>query len=395
MRETSSHFKTRAIHSHQEPDKLTGAVVNPIYATSTFAQEDAAVHKGWDYSRCGNPTVDRLAAVLADLEGGQHGYCFASGVGALVTLCNALLNAGDHMLLGDDVYGGTFRYTTKVLRRFGVDVEFVDMTDPKNVEAAIKPNTKLIYMETPTNPLLKLVDIKAITAIAQARKIPTCVDNTFASPYLQQPLALGADIVLQSTTKFIGGHSDVVGGALILKDGTYNDLVRFHRNTIGATPDPFNSWLTLRGVKTLAIRMDAQCKNALTLAQFLEKHGAVESVIYPGLTAHPQHALAKKQMSAFGSMISLRVKGGDTEARAFMKALRVFTLAESLGAVESLVSLPAKMTHASVEPEIRAKQGITDNLVRLSVGIEEVEDLKADLDAALKSVSKGLAAAKR
>ena len=386
-------FSTRAIHSHQEPDPLTGAVVNPIYATSTFAQEDAAVHKGWDYSRCGNPTVDRLAAVLADLEGGKHGYCFASGVGALVTMANALLSAGDHVLICDDVYGGTFRYTTKVLSRFGVSVEFVDMTNPQNVEKAIKPNTKLIHMETPTNPLLKLVDIAAVVKIAQAKKIPTCVDNTFAGPYLQRPIELGVDIVLQSTTKSIGGHSDVVGGALILKDDTYNDVIRFHRNTIGATPDPFNSWLTLRGVKTLSVRMQRQCENAMQLAQFLEKHDAVADVIYPGLASHPQHELAKRQMSAYGSMISIRVKGGETGARQLLKNTKLFLLAESLGAVESLISLPAKMTHASVDPDVRAAQGITDNLVRLSVGIESFADLQNDLDQALKAIAGQLASA--
>lgn len=391
-------FNTTAIHAHQHPDPVTGAVISPIYQTSTFAQEDAGVHKGWDYSRCGNPTVDTLAGVLADLEGGAHGYCFASGVGALVTMCNALLNTGDHIILEDNVYGGTFRYTTKVLSRFGIEPTFVDMSDAKNVEAAIKPNTKLIYAETPTNPLLKLIDLEAIVAIAKKHKIPTCVDNTFASPYLQSPLALGIDIVLHSTTKYIGGHSDVIGGALILKDDTYNDVMRFHRNTIGANPDPFNTWLTLRGLKTLGLRMERHCQNALALAQYLEKHESIESVIYPGLVSHPQHALAKKQMpKGFGGMISIRVKpqgqseSGEMEARELMKNLRVFTLAESLGGVESLIEHPALMTHASVEPAVRKEIGITDNLVRLSVGIEDLEDLKADLDQALKLISRAKA----
>ena len=389
-----SGFSTRAIHSHQSPDPLTGSVVNPIYQTSTYAQEDAAVHKGWDYTRCGNPTVDRLAAVLADLEGGQHGYTFASGVGALVTLCNAMFKAGDHMLLCDDVYGGTFRYTTKVLRTFGVEVDFVDMTNTDNVKKAIKPNTKLVYMESPSNPLLKLVDIAAVVEIAKASNVPTCVDNTFASPYLQSPIALGVDIVLQSTTKYLGGHSDVVGGALILKDDTFNEVIRFHRNTVGAVPDPFNAWLTLRGVKTLGVRMAAQCDNAMALAQFLEQHDAVESVIYPGLPSHPQHELAKRQMhNGFGGMISIRVKGGEKEARQLLKSVNIFTLAESLGAVESLIEHPALMTHASVEKEIREAAGVTDNLVRLSVGIEDLEDLKADLDQALKATQAGLATA--
>jgi cystathionine gamma-lyase len=377
-------FKTMAIHSRQKPDPLTGAVIAPIYQTSTFAQEDAGVHKGWDYSRCGNPTVDTLAGVLADLEGGKHGYCFSSGVGALATLCNALFKPGDHLLIGDDVYGGTFRYTTKVLAKYGVDIEFVDMTDPANVQRALRPETKLVYMESPTNPLLRLVDIEAISIIAHAKNIPTCVDNTFASPALQKPLELGVDIVLHSTTKYIGGHSDVVGGALILKDDTFNDVVRFHRNTVGATPDPFNSWLTLRGLKTLGVRMDAHCANALALAQFLESHPSVDSVVYPGLPSHPQAALAKKQMRAGGGMIALRVKGGEAEARALLKAVKVFTLAESLGGVESLIEHPALMTHLSVDPAVKQSLGITDNLVRLSVGIEDFEDLKADLDQALR-----------
>jgi cystathionine gamma-lyase len=381
------HFKTMAIHSHQHPDPVTGAVINPIYQTSTFAQEDAGVHKGWDYSRCGNPTVDTLAGVLADLEGGKHGYCFSSGVGALVTMCNALFVPGDHLLIGDDVYGGTFRYTTKVLSKYGVEPEFIDMTDPQNVARAIRPNTKMIYMETPTNPLLKLVDIEAIVKIAQQQGITTCVDNTFASPYLQSPIALGVDIVLHSTTKYIGGHSDVIGGALILKDDTLNEVMRFHRNTIGANPDPFNSWLTLRGLKTLGLRMDAHCASALALAQFLEGHPAVEMVLYPGLPSHPQYALAKKQMRAGGGMIAVRVKGGEAEARKVLKSVKVFTLAESLGGVESLIEHPALMTHASVDPKVRQALGITDNLIRLSVGIEDVEDLKADLMQALSAIS--------
>jgi cystathionine gamma-lyase len=378
-------FKTMAIHSRQQPDPLTGAVIPPIYQTSTFAQEDAGVHKGWDYSRCGNPTVDMLAGVLADLEGGQYGFCFSSGVGALATLCNALFKPGDHLLIGDDVYGGTFRYTTKVLAKYGVDVQFVDMTDPQNVEKALRPETKLVYMESPTNPLLRLVDIAAIATLARAKNVPSCVDNTFATPYLQKPIELGVDIVLHSMTKYIGGHSDVVGGALILKDNTFEEAVRFHRNTIGATPDPMNAWLTLRGLKTLGIRMEAHCGNALQLARFLESHEAIESVLYPGLDSHPQAALAKKQMRAPGGMIAIRVKGGEVEARNVMKATKIFTLAESLGGVESLIEHPARMTHLSVDPAVRQALGITDNLLRLSVGIEDVVDLQADLDQALKA----------
>ena len=386
-------FNTKAIHSHQKPDPVTGAVINPIYQTSTFAQEDAGVHQGWDYSRCGNPTVDTLAAVLADLEGGKHGYCFASGVGALVTMCNALFKPGDHIVLSDDVYGGTFRYTTKVLSKYGIELDFVDMTSPDNVAKAIKPNTRMVYMETPTNPLLKLIDIDAVTKIAKAKNILTCVDNTFASPYLQSPFQFGVDIILHSTTKYIGGHSDVVGGALILRDDTHNEAIRFHRNTIGANPDPFNSWLTLRGLKTLGLRMEAHSKSALALAQYLEKHPGVQDVIYPGLSSHPQHAIAQKQMhNGFGGMISIRVKGGEAEARTVLKSVKVFTLAESLGGVESLIEHPARMTHASVDPKVRESIGITDNLIRLSVGIENVEDLQADLDQALKAIAKPVAA---
>ncbi|MEB3286927.1 MAG: cystathionine gamma-synthase [Vampirovibrionales bacterium] len=377
-------FDTIAIHSHQAPDPVTGAVIPPIYQTSTFAQADAGVHKGWDYSRCGNPTVDTLAAVLADLEGGQHGYCFSSGVGALITLCNAIFKPGDHFLLGDDVYGGTFRYTTKVLSKFGVEIEFIDMADISLVEKSIRPNTRLVYMESPTNPTLKLIDIAAIATLAKQKNVPTCVDNTFASPYLQNPIALGVDIVLHSLTKYIGGHSDVIGGALILKDDTFNEAVRFHRNSLGATPDPFNSWLTLRGLKTLGVRMDRHCQNALALAGYLESHPAVEAVLYPGLASHPQHMLAQKQMKkGFGGMISFRVKGGEKEARAVLKAVKIFTLAESLGGVESLIEHPALMTHLSVDKAVREKLGVSDNLIRVSVGIENIEDLKADLAQAL------------
>lgn len=382
-------FQTRAIHSHQEPDPVTGAVITPIYQTSTFAQEDAGVHKGYDYSRSGNPTRTVLEGVLASLENGQHGFCFASGLGALTTLILALFNPGDHIIIGDDVYGGTYRFFTKVMAKFGLEAEFVDMTRLENVQKALRPTTKMIYMETPTNPLLKLVDIAGIVAVAKERGIPTCVDNTFATPYLQSPLELGVDIILHSTTKYIGGHSDVVGGALILKDDTYRDAIKFHQNSIGATPDPFACWLTLRGVKTLGVRMQAHCKSAMILAEFLEKHPAVEDVIYPGLPSHPQYELAKKQMHrGFGGMIAIRVKGGETEARQFLKSVKYFTLAESLGGIESLIEHPARMTHMSVDKAVRDQLGITDNLIRLSVGIEDVEDLQEDLEQALQVIQK-------
>lgn len=385
-------FATLAIHSHQAPDKETGAVIVPIYQTTTFEQEDVGKHKGFEYSRSGNPTRRALEGCLADLEGGAYGFCFSSGLGALTTLSMALFKPGDHILCGDDVYGGTYRFFDKVFRPYGVDIEFVDFTDSDLVRSRIKPNTKALYMETPTNPLLKLVDIEAMVAIAKNKGLITILDNTFASPYCQRGIALGVDIILHSTTKYIGGHSDVVGGALIIKDDTYFTPIRFHQNAIGATPDPFASWLTLRGLKTLAVRMKTHEANALALAQFLDAHPGIKDVIYPGLPSHPQHELAKRQMLGFGGMISIRVKGGFEAARTFMKSLKLFALAESLGGVESLVEHPALMTHAAVEPEVRQALGITDNLVRLSVGIEDIADLKRDVAQALEKVSVSVSA---
>jgi cystathionine beta-lyase/cystathionine gamma-synthase len=379
-------LSTRAIHSHQEPDALTGAVITPIYQTTTFAQEDAGVHKGWDYTRAGNPTQSVLEGVLAALENGKHGFYFASGLGALTTLCMTLFKAGDHILVEENVYGGTYRLLSKIIQKFGVDVEFVDMSQLDGIAGKIRENTRLVHIETPTNPLMKLVDIEAVVTIAKAKNVLVCVDNTFATPALQLGLELGADIVLHSTTKYLGGHSDVVGGALIVNDDALADSIRFHQMSVGATSDPFASWLTLRGMKTLALRMEAHSKNGLALAQYLEKHPQIEAVFYPGLLSHPQYELAKKQMSGFGGMISIKVKGGEDAARTFMKASKLFILAESLGGVESLVCLPSKMTHASVEKARRDELGITDNLVRLSVGIEDLEDLQADLEQALAAV---------
>ena len=376
-------FRTAAIHAHQEPDPATGAVITPISQTSTFAQDAPGEHKGYDYSRSGNPTRTALEGVLAQLEGGTDGMCFSSGLGALSTLTLGLLSAGDHIVAGDDAYGGTHRFLNKVISRFGVTATYVDMSDPGNVARAIRPATKLIFLETPTNPLLKLADLEALIAVAKKHDVLTCVDNTFASPYLQTPLALGADIVLHSTTKYIAGHSDVVGGALVAKDAALAEKLRFHQNAVGATPDPFASWLTLRGLKTLGLRMDAHCANARALASYLETHPGVAQVYYPGLKSHPQHELAKRQMRDFGGMISLRLKGGAAQARTFLKSLKYFILAESLGGIESLAELPAVMTHASLDPAVRDALGITDTLVRLSVGIEDVEDLRADLEQAL------------
>lgn len=386
MSEKTYRFATRAIHSHQAPDKETGAVIVPIYQTSTFEQDDAGQHRGYEYSRTGNPTRTALEGCLADLEGAAFGYCFSSGLGALITLCNAFFKPGDHLLCTEDVYGGTFRYLDKVLRSYGVETDFIDFTNPTIMKQHVKPNTKAIFIETPTNPTLKLVDIAALVAIAKEAGAMTVLDNTFASPYCQQGLALGVDIILHSTTKYIGGHSDVVGGALITNNDAYSTAIRYHQNSMGATPGPFDSWLTLRGLKTLAIRMKQHEANALALAQFLEQHPSVEKVIYPGLPSHPQHELAKRQMMGFGGMIAVYVKGGLDGSRRFMKALKLFTLAESLGGVESLVEHPALMTHLSVDPAVREAAGIADNLVRMSVGIEDTQDLIEDVTQALKAI---------
>lgn len=378
-------FSTIAIHEGQEPDEETGAVITPVYQTTTFAQEDPGVLKsGYDYSRSGNPTRSVLESVLAGLEGGKHGYAFASGTGALTTLALALLKPGDHVVVGDDVYGGTFRLFDKVLKPYNLEFSWVDMTDPGNVEAALRPETKMAYLETPTNPMLKMADLEAVIGIAKEHNLISVVDNTFATPYLQRPLEFGADIVLHSTTKYINGHSDVVGGALVLKDDTYAEAIAFNQNAVGATPDPLACWLTLRGAKTLAVRMRQHVENAQGLAEFLDSHEAVEEVIYPGLKSHPQYELAQRQMSGPGGMISVRLKGGEAETRAFLKKLKYFTLAESLGGIESLIEVPALMTHASLNPEDREALGITDTLVRISVGIEDIEDLRADLQRALE-----------
>jgi cystathionine gamma-lyase len=377
---------TIAIHESQKPDEKTGAVITPIYQTTTFAQDvPGALKAGYDYSRSGNPTRTVLENVLAKMEGGTHGFTFASGMGALTTLIMGFMQSGDHIVIGDDVYGGTFRLFDKVLKKFGILASYIDMTEPENVRDAIQPTTKMVYLETPTNPLLKLADLEAIINIAKDRGIFTCVDNTFATPILQNPITMGADCVLHSTTKYINGHSDVVGGALIVNTEEHADIVHFHQNSLGATPDPFACWLTLRGLKTLKVRMEAHVAGAMKVAAFLEKHDAVEEVIYPGLSSFPQYALAQKQMRAPGGMIAMRLKGDEEMASNFLKKLKYFTLAESLGGIESLVEIPSIMTHASISPENRAKLGITDTLIRLSVGIEDPEDLIVDLENALSS----------
>jgi cystathionine gamma-lyase len=380
---TRDGFATRAIHVGQDPDPATGAVIVPIYQTSTYAQSEVGVHKGYDYSRTANPTRAALEACLASLDNGRFGLAFASGMAAEDTLLH-LFESGDHVVACDDVYGGTFRLFRRVLERAGLRFTFVDATQIDNVEAALEARTRLIWIESPTNPLLKLIDIQRIAEVAHARGILVAVDNTFASPYCQRPLELGADVVHYSTTKYLGGHSDVVGGALVTSDEQLAERLRFLQNAVGGVPGAFDSWLVLRGVKTLALRMSQHSANALEVGCFLQQHRRVKRVYYPGLESHPQHVLARKQMvGGFGGMLSFEVEGGVAAAREVARRTRLFTLAESLGGVESLIELPALMTHASLPAERRAAIGIDDGLIRLSVGIEEAEDLIADLNQAL------------
>jgi cystathionine gamma-lyase len=380
-------FSTRAIHVGQEADPATGATIVPVYQTSTYTQAAVGEHKGFDYSRTINPTRLALEKQLASLEGGAHGYAFASGMAATAAVLN-LLSAGDHAVVTDDLYGGTYRLFTRVLERYGLEFTYVDMSDIEAVRAAIRPNTKLFWIETPTNPLLKLIDIAAVTALRRDGQI-VAVDNTFATPYFQQPLALGADIVVHSTTKYIGGHSDVVGGVAITNDDAIADVIKFHQNAVGGVPGPHDAWLTMRGAKTLALRMRQHAQNAQAVAEFLAAHPEVERVYYPGLPSHPQHALAKRQMSGFGGMVSFVLKGPQSRALDFAHRLRYFSLAESLGGVESLICHPARMTHGSIPKEDRERRGVTDGLLRLSVGIEDAEDLLEDLRSALEVAALG------
>jgi cystathionine beta-lyase/cystathionine gamma-synthase len=379
----SDGFSTRAIHVGQEPDIATGAVIVPIYQTSTYAQSEVGVHKGYDYSRTSNPTRSALEACLASLDGGRFGLAFASGMAAEDTLLH-LLDSGDHVVASDDVYGGTFRLFHRVLERAGLRFTFVDGTRVENIEAALEQRTRLIWLESPTNPLLKLIDIAAVAQLAHERDVLVAVDNTFASPYCQRPLELGADIVHYSTTKYLGGHSDVVGGALVTSNAGLHERLKFLQNAVGGVPGPFDSWLVLRGLKTLALRMRQHSDNARQVGCFLEQRGRVKRVYYPGLPSHPQHALAKRQMiGGFGGMLSFEVEGGVDAAREVARRTRLFTLAESLGGVESLIELPALMTHASLPAERRSDIGLDEGLIRLSVGIEDADDLIADLDQAL------------
>jgi cystathionine gamma-lyase len=375
-------FGTLAIHAGQEPEPVTGAVMTPIFQTSTYVQESPGKHRGYEYSRTDNPTRTAYQGCVAALEGAQHALAFASGLATTGAIMH-LLKSGDHVVCCDDVYGGTFRIFDKVYKRMGIEFTFVDLADLKKAEAAFKSNTKMLWMESPTNPMLKILDIEALTAIAKRKNAISVVDNTFMSSYFQKPLKLGADLVVHSVTKYMNGHSDVIGGVLATNsDQLYADL-KFMQNSIGAVPAPMDCFLVMRGLKTLHVRMERHAQNAMGIAKFLESHPQVEKVIYPGLESHPQHALARKQMTGFGGMITFFIRGGLTEARSFLEKVRLFSLAESLGGVESLIEHPAIMTHASIPAETRKTLGIHDNLIRISTGIEDFADLKADLEQAL------------
>ncbi len=374
---------TRAIHAGQHPDPATGAIMTPIYATSTYVQESPGKHKGYEYSRTQNPTRMAYERCVADLEGGTAGFAFASGLAAAATVLD-LLDAGSHVIAMDDLYGGTSRLFERVRRRSaGLDFSFVDLNDSAAMKAALKPNTKMIWAETPTNPMLKLVDLAKVAAFAKKHGLILVVDNTFCSPMLQRPLEFGADLVLHSATKYLNGHSDMVGGIVVAGSKALAEQMGFLQNSVGAVAGPFDAFLAMRGLKTLHLRMKAHCESALELAKWLEKHPAIERVIYPGLKSHPQHALAKRQMDGYGGIISVEIKGGLKKATRMLERCELFALAESLGGVESLIEHPAIMTHASVPAANRKRLGISDALVRLSVGVEDVTDLKAELELAL------------
>ena len=377
-------FETRAIHGGQHPDPTTGAVMVPIYATSTYAQESPGVHKGFEYSRSQNPTRFAFERAIADLESGVRGYAFSSGLAAISTILE-LLDAGDHVIASSDLYGGSFRLFDKVRKRSaGLEFAFVDLSDVAAVEAAIGPKTRLIWVETPTNPMLRLADLEALAALAKRRGLWIAADNTFASPYCQRPLEHGFDLVMHSTTQYLNGHSDVVGGVVVAgAEGELADQMAFLQNAVGSIAGPFDSFLALRGVKTLALRMERHCSNALAIATRLEAHPAVRQVIYPGLASHPQHELAKRQMHGFGGMISVVLDRDLQGAMRMLERTELFTLAESLGGVESLIEHPAIMTHASIPPHVREELGISDAFIRLSVGVENIDDLIADLEQAL------------
>ncbi len=375
-------FSTKAIHEGQEPDPTTGAIMTPIFQTSTYAQAGIGEHKGYEYARTGNPTRTVLEKCLAALENGTYGLAFASGMAAESAILS-LLKAGDAIVSCDDLYGGSYRIFERIMRQYNIETSYITAGNIAEYEQAIRPNTKLIWLETPTNPLLRLVDIRAVAEIAHKHHILLVVDNTFSTPYFQRPLDLGADIVLHSTTKYINGHSDVIGGALVMNDETVYEAIKFYQNAAGGVPGPFDAWLTLRGIKTLAVRMRQHEENARSVARFLAEHPRIEKVYYPGLPSHPDHDLAKQQMSGFGGMVSFQFKGNMADVDRVIRCLKVFIFAESLGGVESLVCHPATMTHGSIPKEIRESRGLTDTLLRLSIGIEDIEDILADLDQAL------------
>jgi cystathionine gamma-lyase len=375
-------FATKAIHAGQEPDPTTGAIMTPIYQTSTYAQQGMGEHKGYEYARTGNPTRTALENCLASLENGKYGLAFASGMAAEHAILS-LLNAGDHMVACDDLYGGSYRIFERIMGRYQVQTSYVTASNVQEYEQAIRPETRLIWLETPTNPLLRLVDIRAVADIAHRHNLLLVVDNTFSSPYFQRPLDLGADIVLHSTTKYINGHSDVVGGAVVTNDTQVYESIKFFQNAAGGVPGPHDAWLTLRGIKTLAVRMRQHEENAHIVARFLSEHPRVEKVYYPGLASHPDHELAKRQMSGFGGMVSFQFKGRLADVDQVVRRFQLFTFAESLGGVESLVCHPASMTHGSIPREIREARGLNDTLLRLSIGIEDAEDLLIDLEQAL------------
>ena len=385
MSDDDEHFETRAIHAGQEPDKETGALMTPIYANSTYKQDAPGEHRGYEYSRTGNPTRTDLEANLASLEGGDYGRCFSSGMAAINTVLN-LLEAGDHVVAGNDVYGGTHRIFTQVYEEYDLEFDFVDTTDHDEVRDAMRESTELVWVETPTNPLMNVNDIGALADVAHDYDALCAVDNTFATPYLQRPLDHGADVVCHSLTKYLGGHSDLVAGALITNDEDLDERLAFYQNSVGATPSPFDCFLVLRGTKSLGVRMDRHCANAQELAEWLEAHDHVEHVFYPGLESHPDHELAAEQMDGFGGMLSFELDASLDEASEFVGETEVFTLAESLGGVESLIEQPAAMTHAAIPKEEREAAGLTDPLIRASIGIEHVDDLKADLQQAMDAV---------
>ncbi|MBI2027864.1 MAG: cystathionine gamma-synthase [Deltaproteobacteria bacterium] len=374
-------FETKVLHAGIHPDPSTGAIMTPIFQTSTYVQKSPGKHLGFEYSRTANPTRKVLEENIAALEGGSFGFCFSSGCATAATLMH-LFQSTDHIICADDVYGGTYRLFENVFKDFGVNYSFVDLSDAKNLEENIKPKTKAVWIETPTNPLLKIIDLKKIIGAAKKKNLLCIVDNTFMSPYFQNPLNFGADVVVHSTTKFINGHSDVVGGACVTNNKELARQLYFLQNAMGAVPSPFDCFLVLRGIKTLALRMQRHEENAMAIAQYLESHKKVERVIYPGLPSHPQHELAKKQARGFGGMISFIIKGGFPAAKKFLEKTKLFSLAESLGGVESLIEHPAIMTHASIPKNIREKLGIVDGLIRLSVGLEHKQDLQEDLQQA-------------